>query len=128
MPITAGSADIDELGHVGNLVYMRWVLEVAMAHSAAVGLDAAAYARRGEVFVVRRHEIDYLRSAYEGQHVRLTTWIDVWKRASCVRRTDITSDDGESVFARASTLWALVAPTTSRPVRIGVDLVRLFGG
>lgn len=123
-----GADAIDELGHVSNLVYLRWVLEVAMAHSVAVGLDAAAYAKRGEVFVVRRHEIDYLRSAYEGQHVRSTTWVDSWKRASCVRRTDISSDDGELVFARASTLWALVAPATGRPVRIGADLVRLFGG
>ena len=33
--------DIDELGHAGNLVYLRWVLEAALAHSTAVGLDQA---------------------------------------------------------------------------------------
>ena len=37
IPITATAADIDELGHVSNLVYLRWVLDVAMAHSRAVG-------------------------------------------------------------------------------------------
>lgn len=120
--------DIDELGHVSNLVYLRWVLEVAVAHSNAVGFDAAAYAERGEVFVVRRHEIDYLRPAFEGQRVRSTTWVESWKRASCVRRTDIASADGTMVFARASTLWALVATSSGRPVKIGADLRHLFGG
>ena len=120
-------ADIDELGHVSNLVYLRWVLEVAVAHSEAVGFDAAAYAKRGEVFVVRRHEIDYLRPAHEGQRVRTITWVDSWNRASCVRRTDITSDDESLVFARASTRWALVSIASGRPLRIGEDLRRQFG-
>lgn len=122
------AGEIDELGHVSNLVYLRWVLDVAVAHSDAVGYDAGAYAERGEVFIVRRHEIDYLRPAHEGQSVRSTTWVESWKRASCVRRTDMTSGDGEVVFARASTLWALVAIDSARPVRIGADLRHLFGG
>jgi acyl-CoA thioester hydrolase len=126
--LTVGPADIDELGHVSNLVYLRWVLDVAVAHSTAVGFDAAAYAARGEVFVVRRHEIDYLRPAHEGQNVLTTTWVESWKRASCVRRTDITSDDKSLVFARASTLWALVSMASGRPVKIGQDLRGLFGG
>ena len=58
--------DIDELGHAGNLVYLRWVLEAARAHSTAVGLDQAAYLARREVWVVRSHHIEYLRPARAG--------------------------------------------------------------
>ena len=32
IPVTALAADIDELGHVNNTVYLRWVLDVATAH------------------------------------------------------------------------------------------------
>lgn len=128
MPQTAGPDDIDELGHVSNLVYLRWVLEVAVAHSDAAGFDAAAYSRRGEVFVVRRHEIDYLRPVHEGRHLSLITWVDAWDRASCLRRTDIASDDGALVFARATTRWALISIRSGRPVRIGEDLRHQFGG
>ena len=43
MPIVAEAADIDELGHVSNLVYVRWVLDVAMGHSRSLGWDHAQY-------------------------------------------------------------------------------------
>ena len=54
--ITAGPADIDELGHVNNAVWVRWIQDIAVAHWAAVAPPEhqAAY-----VWVVTRHEIDY---------------------------------------------------------------------
>jgi len=32
LPITVGEGDIDSLGHVNNVVYVRWVQDVAVAH------------------------------------------------------------------------------------------------
>ena len=32
LPITVEASDIDELGHVNNVVYLRWVQEIATAH------------------------------------------------------------------------------------------------
>ena len=85
MTITPEAADIDVLGHVSNLVYLRWVLDVAMAHSAARGWDHAAYRTLGGIFVVRRHELDYLGQVTLGQQLVASTWVDSWKLASCVR-------------------------------------------
>ena len=50
------AADIDELNHVSNVVYVRWVQEVAVAHWQAL---ASEEAQRKVVWVVLRHEIDY---------------------------------------------------------------------
>ena len=36
LTLTARPEDIDELGHVNNTVYLRWVQDVAMAHWQAV--------------------------------------------------------------------------------------------
>jgi acyl-CoA thioester hydrolase len=58
MPLEVGEDDIDMLGHASNIAYLRWVQDVAVAHSAAVGLDMEGYSQLGAVFVVRRHEID----------------------------------------------------------------------
>src|SRR5207237_5153904 len=58
IPITATAADIDELGHVSNLVYVRWVLDVAMAHSRSHGWDHPEFRAVGAVSVVRRREVD----------------------------------------------------------------------
>ena len=33
---TAQATDIDELGHVNNAVWVRWIQEIAVAHWAAV--------------------------------------------------------------------------------------------
>ena len=38
-------ADIDELGHVNNLVYRRWVQEVAIAYSTARTTNVAEVIR-----------------------------------------------------------------------------------
>jgi acyl-CoA thioester hydrolase len=124
LPIIATTADVDELGHVSNLVYVRWVLEVAMAHSRAVGWDHPEYRALGAVFVVRRHEIDYVAQVHAGDQLVGETWVDDWRPASCVRRTELRR--GEQVVARAATTWALISLTTGRPQRITDELRAQF--
>jgi acyl-CoA thioester hydrolase len=125
-PIRATAADIDELGHVSNLVYLRWVLETATAHSAALGWGHAEYRALGAVFVVRRHEIDYLAQVMAGDEIVGETWVDTWKAASCVRRTELFRAD--KVVARAATTWAFIQTATGRPIRIPEQLRSLFTG
>lgn len=133
LEVRAEAADIDELDHVSNLVYVRWVQQAATSHSAAIGWDFEAYRRLGAVFVVRRHEIDYLRSAVLGDRIVLRTWVDSWKAVSSVRMTSIVRLDGPgdapeggTELARARTTWALVSTDTGRPVRIPDDLRERF--
>lgn len=118
--------DIDELDHVSNITYVRWLQLVATGHSAALGWDNAAYRRLGAVFVVRRHEIDYRAPAYAGDRIRLCTWVDWWRAASTLRRTDITRLSDGVLLASAATLWALVSIETGRPLRIPEELRRPF--
>ena len=126
LPIDVGEDDIDMLGHASNIAYLRWVQDVAVAHSAAVGLDMEGYSQLGAVFVVRRHEIDYLRPVVRGERLELRTWIDSAAAAKCKRATDIVriGTDPEVVVARAMTTWGFVELTTGRPTRIP-DSVRV---
>jgi acyl-CoA thioester hydrolase len=128
MPVFAtdlevGAADIDDLGHVGNIVYVRWVLDAAAAHSAAVGWSLPAYRRVGGVFVVRRQEIDYLRPAFLGDRVRVETWVEALSRVTSLRRTRIVR--GAEELARASTTWAFVS-LEGRPIRIPEAVATAF--
>lgn len=118
--------DIDDLGHVSNLVYVRWVLEVALAHSAAVGWDNAAYRRLGAIWVVRRHEIDYLSSVLPGERVAVTTWVEAVKGVSSIRRTGMRrlKDGGE--VCRASSTWAFIDLVTGKPRKISDDVRAAF--
>ncbi|MGE5180786.1 MAG: acyl-CoA thioesterase [Acidobacteriota bacterium] len=122
-PIVAADADIDELGHVSNLVYVRWVLEAATAHSVARGWGHPEYLQLGAVFVVRRHEIDYLAPVLANDQLVAETWVESWKQASCVRRTEVVR--GVHIVARAATTWAFVT-TAGRPTRIPDSLRALF--
>jgi len=126
IPITPAAADIDELGHVSNLVYLRWVLDVAMAHTRALGWDYAEYRALGAVFMVRRHEIDYVAQVTLGEQLRAETWVDSWRLASCIRKTELLRDG--KVVARAATTWAMIGLTSGRPQKIPEEMVALFDG
>jgi acyl-CoA thioester hydrolase len=118
--------DIDELGHAGNLVYVRWVLEAALAHSTAAGLDPAAYLKRGEVWVVRSHEITYLRPAFAGERLAVDTRVLSMAAASSIRRTRITRLVDGAHLCDASTDWVFVDMKRGRPRRIPQDIRACF--
>jgi acyl-CoA thioester hydrolase len=124
MPIPVAEADIDELGHVGNLVYVRWVLEIATTHSRTVGWDYPEYRALGAVFVVRRHEVDYVAQVRLGEALVGETWVDDWRLASCIRKTELVRDG--KVVARAATTWALISLTSGRPQKIPEHLRAAF--
>jgi acyl-CoA thioester hydrolase len=124
IPIIPAPEDIDELGHVSNLVYLRWVMDVAMAHSRSVGWDITRYHQLGAAFMVRRHEIDYVSQVTLGEILRAETWVDSWRLASCIRKTELLRDG--QVVARAATTWALIGLASGRPQRIPDDLAALF--
>jgi acyl-CoA thioester hydrolase len=125
--LVAAADDIDELGHVSNVVYVRWILEAALGHSAAVGWGPAQYRDLGATFVVRRHEVDYLLPVFAGDGIELETRVEWWKGASSLRRTVIRrAADGVEV-ARGATLWAFVDMQVGRPRRIPEAVRTAFG-
>ena len=130
LAMCVGDGDIDELGHASNIAYVRWIQDVALAHSVAVGLDVDAYRAIGAVFFVRRHEIDYLRPALRGERLELRTWIDSIFAAKCLRGTEILklSESGDpTLLARAMTTWGCVEMSTGRPTRIPQAIRDAFG-
>jgi acyl-CoA thioester hydrolase len=69
---------IDELGHVNNAVWVQWIQQTATTHWYA---KAAPEVRDAYVWVVIRHEIDYLRPALVGDEVTARTWVGRRQRA-----------------------------------------------
>lgn len=124
--VTALPADIDDLGHVGNQVYLRWVLEIAVAHSTALGWAFEDYQRLGAGWVVRRHELDYMAQVRAGDDVTLSTSVDTWKGVSCVRRTEIHR--AAVPVLRAATTWVFIDFASGKPRRIPDAIRALFFG
>lgn len=124
LAIRVVASDIDELGHASNIVYLRWAQEVAIAHSTAVGLGPAEYRALGQVFLVRRHGIDYLRPALLGDALLVETRVTALGSASSRRLTIIRRAEDGVVLARVVTDWAYVDMARGRPVRIPEEVRR----
>jgi acyl-CoA thioester hydrolase len=128
LELVVADADIDALGHASNVAFVRWIQEAAIAHSTAVGLGLEAYQRLGAVFVVVRHEIDYLRPALRGDALRARTWISSVMAAKCVRATEIARRSDGQVLARGATTWGFIELASMRPRRIPEDVRGAFDG
>ena len=116
-------ADIDELGHVNNTVYLRWVQDAATAHWEAL---ASAEAQAAIVWVVLRHEIDYKMAARAGDKILLRTWVGQASRLTFERFTEILRAGDRSLLAQARTLWCPINPGTGRPTRVTPELRAQF--
>jgi len=125
LAITAQPGDIDELGHVNNAVWVRWIQDMATAHWQAIApQDAIDH----YIWVVTRHEIDYRGNVGVGETVAGRTWIsDPPKGARFWRNVSFTGSDGKIKVA-AKTNWAIIERSSGRPVRVPADLAELFLG
>lgn len=120
---TAAPEDIDELGHVNNAVWVRWVQELAVAHWEAV---APAEHQAAYVWVVTRHEIDYRGNVAAGEVVTGETWVPEPPRgARFDRRVRFTGSDGR-VRVEAVTTWALLDRASGRLLRIRPEVAGPF--
>jgi acyl-CoA thioester hydrolase len=123
LPIDVRPEDIDELGHVNNVVYLQWVQEAAVAHWRAA---ATPEQQAGLVWVVVRHEIDYRRPAMPGDAIIARTWIGTASRRDFDRHTEIIRAADRKVLARARTVWCPIDPATGRLAQVGDDVRRRF--
>ena len=115
--------DIDQLGHVNNVVYLRYAQDAAVAHwHAAVNREH----REQLVWVVRRHEIDYLKPAMEHEELVARTWIGEASGATMDRFIEIRrARDGE-ILASVRSVWVALDAKTLRPRRVTAELRSLF--
>ena len=107
--------DIDDLGHVNNVVYLRWVQEAATAHWQA---RASEEDRASLVWVVSRHEIDYVRPAFLETDVVARTWVGTATRRKFERHTELVRGGDGRTLVRARTLWVPVDAETLRPTDV----------
>lgn len=120
---TAGPDDIDELGHVNNAVWVKWIQDVATSHWRA---HAPADAVDANIWVVVRHEIDYLRALLPGESVTAKTWIpNPPKGARFDRMVEMIGPEGKA-HVRARTTWAMLDKATGRPQRVRPDIAEIF--
>lgn len=113
-------SDADELGHVNNVVFLRYLQE---ARVSMLFVDASAHGApelaRG--VVVHRHEIAYLRPLpRRPEPVRVETWVREVRAASFELGYEVVDEtgDGRTVHAVASSVLVPYDLAGERPRRV----------
>ncbi len=121
--ITVQPDDIDDLGHVNNVVYLRWVQDVAAAHWTN---NASAEMKKKYSWVVLRHEIDYRNPAFLGDKLIARTWVSSCEGVRSVRNVKFYQSASGKLVAETKTNWCLLDSQSMRPKRIEQDIISIF--
>lgn len=118
--------DENEANHVDNQVYLRWMNEVAIEHSAACGWGMENYVKQGSCFVVKSHFIEYLAPTFKGEKLLFMTWISSMEGKRSTRQYLFFKTSDSRPFMRAETQWVHADMATGRPVEIPEKVLSSF--
>jgi acyl-CoA thioester hydrolase len=118
------AADIDELGHVNNIVYLRYAQDIAVAHWRA---RSSADLVEAYVWVVLGHVVDSGAPRELGDEVEVRTWVDeAPSGAAWARFVEIYKRGAAKPSAQIKSTWAMLDIASRRPRRVPADLARRF--
>ena len=123
MTIAVEPADIDGLSHVNNVVYLRWVQDIAVAHWRAVASTAD---QEKYLWIIVRHEIDYKQPARLGDVIVAKTWVGAATRIKFDRHTEMRRASDGILLAKARTVWCPIDARTGKVVSVSAEVRACF--
>ena len=105
-------------GHVNNVMYVQWMQDVATLHSDTQGCTFESCQQLGAAWVVRSHQIEYLRPAFAGEEIEIQTWVCNLKRTRSLRRYRFLRLSDKVLLARAETDWVFINTESGRPMSV----------
>ena len=121
MHITILKIDIDDLNHVNNAVYVKWMDEVAKKHWS---LLSEGHHLEDYIWVVSRHEIDYKNQALLGDEITAKTWIGETRGVTSERFIEFYK--GDVLLAKSKTIWVLLDAKSFKPTRIRENILKVL--
>ena len=113
--------DIDDLNHVNNAVYVKWMDDVAFKHWEHLTKTAPI---TDTIWVVSRHEIDYKSEAFLGDKIIAKTWVGKTIGVTSERFIEFYKD--ETLLAKSKTIWVLLDTKSYKPIRIRENILNLL--
>lgn len=110
--------EIDELGHVNNVEYLRWMQDAAMEHSSVQGWPVERYFELGAGWVARSHHIEYFSPALPNDEIVVRTWVANFQKLRSLRRFKILRRADETLLAEGETTWVFIQFQKRQPCRV----------
>ena len=123
--LTVSTSAIDAHGHANNVQYVQWMQDAAVRHFETAG-GGAVLSELNAIWVVRSHQIEYLKPALLRDAIRIRTWVENFRRVTSTRKYEFVRVADQAVLARGQTDWVLIDATTGRPRSIPPQLMKLF--
>ncbi|AFZ14108.1 4-hydroxybenzoyl-CoA thioesterase [Crinalium epipsammum PCC 9333] len=117
--------ELDTLGHLNNAVYQNYLEQAAIEHMEYLEFNLDRYQQLGGVFVLRRIKIDYLRPAFAGDTLEITTWIQDMRGSRSTRHYEIRKQADQQLLVTAEALWVWVDIKAMRPKAMPKELLNV---
>jgi len=116
---------LDENGHVNNVRYVQWMQEAAVRHYESIGGVPLTLAV-GATWVVRSHNIEYLRPAFAGNRIEVRTWVVNIRRVRSLRRYRFLRVTDGKLLVKGETDWVFVDAKTGAPMAVPEEILKIF--
>ena len=124
IPIHVQPADIDELGHVNNIVYLRWVQEAAVAHWRAIA-PAADQAKLQWIVASPRDRLPPACPSGRAMSSRAPGWAAPPASSSSGTPKSFAPATG-GLLAKALTIWCPIDARSGRPAAVSPEVRAIF--
>lgn len=121
--ITVIKDDLDELKHVNNVRYVKWVNDIAKEHWLQ---NASKDICEKYFWVLLKHNIEYKNSALLNDIVKFKTYVIKAEGVTSTRIVEMYQDKTQKLLAKSETSWCLMSFKTMRPTRINSEIANLF--
>lgn len=126
LKIQVQAEHIDVLGHVNNVVYVKWMQDVATAHIAHIGLGIQEYLELKHAMVAVEHHVQYKKASLLDDEVVLRTWFCDINAMYSFRQYVFYRPSDRTILFVASTKWACVEIATAKPKRLSPTFINAY--
>ena len=118
--------ECDGAGHLNHANYLRYMQEAAFDASREAGYGIGAYDALGAHWLIRETDIEYLHPLVYDDRVRVTTYVEDFRRVRSRRAYEFTREADDLLVARATTDWVYLDAQTGRPTPIPPEMAAAF--
>ncbi|WP_435414996.1 acyl-CoA thioesterase [Polaribacter aestuariivivens] len=115
------SEDLDDLNHVNNVVYVKWMDIVAFEHWSFLTKENPL---KQYIWVVLKHEIEYLKQAVLGDEIIVKTWVGETRGFKSERFMEFYKKN--ELLVKAKTVWGMLDEKPYKPARIRKDVLEVL--
>ncbi len=117
--LTVKPADIDNLNHTNNAVYVGWCEKTAWAHSESLGLSLGDYLRLNRAMAITKAEYDYLGASFVDEQLTIGTWLTRSDgRLTMERRFQLFRPSDQRLILRARWQLTCINIASGKPSRM----------